>query len=183
MKRTFVRMAQQWAPEVHTACRVRWALEDRLDITRSMISFDERLNDPTFLSQKNKLGCLETTENAPMALPSFLGRTAGVWRGLPRWWTLSKHHISHQHPNTMVRLPKQRPYGKKRSMQPSHAPTFCSGGGGYLRTNKRRWSEFPWTNWRQILFRHRRTTRVVLSISKAVCSCAAFQHDRVYLYR
>ena len=78
-----------------------------------MILFGERSNGPTFLQQKNQLGCLETTGNTPRALPSFPGKTTGVLRGTPRWWTLSQHPISQQHSHTLVRLPKQRPYGKK----------------------------------------------------------------------
>ena len=130
-----VHVAQQWAPKAHTACHGRWALEDRLTITISIILFCERLNGPTFLSQKKQLGCLETTGNAPMALPSSPGRTNGVWRGLPRWWILSQHSISHQHPRPLVRLLKQRQYGKNEVCSHHTHPYFCSGGDGNLKTN------------------------------------------------
>ena len=99
-----------------------------------MISFGERSNGSTFLSQKNQPGCLETTRIAPMALPS-VPDTAGVLRGTPRWWTLSQHSISHQHPHTLVRRLKQRPYGKNEVCRHLTHPHFSSGGGGNLKTN------------------------------------------------
>ena len=111
--RTHVDAAQPWAPEARTACRVKWVPEDRLTITRTMISFGERSNVPMFLQQKHQPGLLRDDGRRFNGLILVL-RQNGQFRTCDGTVvdSLALSYVAWTSSHLVRRL-KQRPYGRK----------------------------------------------------------------------